>query len=141
LANLLDKFKDVAIGSAGRDLDFTANISSRGDFTKIYDIDVIVNSWNNILTTPKGSADHDPTYGSDLYKYVFEPADSSTISGIKTEIQESLMTFDTRASISSVNVKFLRNLKGFVVDLVVQYAGNKSSLTINMSKELYQDYA
>lgn len=140
MANILDKFKGTSVGSAGRLVDFTALISSSGDFSKLYDIDVILNSWNNILTTPKGSADHDPTYGSNLYLFVFQPADAKTKSGIKDELRTSLMTFDNRASITSTNIVFTRNMKGFVVDVVVKYAGRSSSLKLNMNKEYYQTF-
>ena len=140
MSNILDKFKDTSVGSAGRLVDFTSVISSSGDFSKLFDLDVILNSWNNILTTPKGSVDHDPTYGSMLYLFVFQPADTETMIGIKNELKTSLMTFDDRASISSINISFLKNLKGFSVDVIVKYAGRSSNLKLNMSKEYYQSY-
>jgi len=140
LANILDKFKDIAIGSSGRVLDFIAKISSRGDFSKLFDVDVIINSWNNILITPKGSADHDPEYGSNLYLYIFEPADNNTKDGIVNELKSSLMTFDNRASIDDAKISFLRNSKGFRVDITVKYAGNKSNMTLNMDRSMYESY-
>ena len=140
MANILDKFKGTSVGSAGRLVDFTAKISPSGDFSKLFDIDVIINSWNNILTTPKGSVDHDPTYGSGLYLYVFQPADNQTMLGIKDELRSSLMAFDNRASLTSINIIFLKNMKGFVVDTIVKYAGRTSNLNLNMTKEYYQNY-
>ena len=69
--NILERFQKNSVGSAGRLIDYTPVISSSGNFTILYDIDAILNSWNNILITPRGSMDHDPEYGSTLYLYLF----------------------------------------------------------------------
>ena len=102
MANILDKFQSTSVGSSGSLLDFTGKISPSGDYTKIYDLDVILLSWLNILTTLKGTCDHDPEFGSNLYLFIFDPADSETQDAIKEEIMISLMTYDDRASIENV---------------------------------------
>ena len=109
MANILDKFKNTSVGSSGRILDFLSKINASGNFSILYDLDVIINSWSNILTTPKRTYDHDPEFGSNLYLYLFEPADNETSSGIKDEIFRSLTTFDDRASIDTITVDFLKN--------------------------------
>ena len=87
MVNLLDKFQSEVVGSAGRLVDFTSVISSKGDFSKLKNLNVILQSWSNILNTPTGSYTWDPEYGSDLYKYVFEPADQITSKSLKEEIR------------------------------------------------------
>jgi len=123
MANLLDKFQTKVVGASGRIVDFAPTISSRGDFTKVQDLYVILKSWNALLLTPKRSYTFDPEYGSDLYKLVFDPADESTIAEIKRETQTALMTYDDRARILNMDVSFLPNQKGFVVDIKVSYKG------------------
>ena len=128
MANLLDKFQTKVVGGSGRIVDFSPTISSTGDFTKIQDLYVILKSWNNLLLTPKRSYTFDPEYGSNLYKLVFDPADASTIDAIKRETQNALMAYDDRARILSINVSFLPNQKGFVVDIKVSYKGQTGDL-------------
>lgn len=139
MANILDKFRQSSVGSSGRILDYTSKLSSSGDFSKIYDLDVIINSWNNILITPKGSKDHDPEFGSNLYLYLFEPADTETEEGIKNEIIESLTTYDNRASIDDIEVEFFSNRKGFNVTLSIEYDGEISDITINLDESMYNN--
>ena len=79
MANLIDKFKKNVVGSGNKIADYTCKLSSSGEFKRISDLEAILNSWNNILLTPKRTYDHDPEYGSDLYKFVFEPSDEQVI--------------------------------------------------------------
>ena len=127
MSSLLDIFQAEVVGGKGRIEDYIATISSKGDFNKVKDFAVILNSWNNLLQTPRRSYTFDPDYGSDLYKYVFEPADSDTIEGIEEEVNYRIMQYDDRARITGVVVKFLPNLKGFTVDVTVSYLGKTGS--------------
>lgn len=139
MANILDKFRQTSVGSTGRILDYTSKLSSSGDFSKIYDLDAIITSWNNILITPKGSKDHDPEFGSNLYLYLFEPADTETQEGIKNEIIESISTYDNRASIDDIKVLFFSNKKGFNVTISIEFDGEISDITINLDESMYNN--
>lgn len=140
MATLLDKFKNTSVGSVGRVLDFTSEITPSGDFKKIFDLDAIITSWKNILTTPRGSMDHDPEYGSNLYLYIFEPADSGTRDAIKNDIVQSLTTYDDRARIETIDITFLRNKKGFNVNIIVNYHGRSTNLDIKIDENGYQNF-
>lgn len=135
MANLLDKFQTKVVGASGRIVDFTPTISSKGDFSKIEDLYVILESWNTLLLTPKRSYTFDPEYGSNLYKLIFEPADSSTVEAIKLEVRNVLMRYDDRARITSINVSFLPNQKGFVVDIKVLYKGQTGDFKTTIKEE------
>lgn len=137
MANILDKFKETSIGSSGRIIDYNSTIESSGDFTKIYDLNAILMSWKKILTTTKGSMNHDPEFGSNLYSFIFEPVDKKTQESIKNDIIRSLTTYDDRANIESVDVLFLKNKKGFVVNLTANYYGYKSKLTISFDENSF----
>ena len=140
MATLLDKFKNTSVGSAGRILDFGSEISPSGDFKKIFDLDAIITSWKNILTTPRGSMDHDPEYGSNLYLYIFEPSDSNTKEAIKNDILQSLTTYDDRAKIERIDITFLRNKKGFNVNIIVNYQRRNTNLDIRIDENGYQNF-
>ena len=119
MANLLSRFNQTVAGSDSKLGDYKSTIESKGDFKRIKGIEVIINSWNNILVTPKRSYMFDPEYGSNLYKMVFEPADDRTKQQIIQETVGSIRKYDDRAKISNIRVEFFPNLKGFTVALDV----------------------
>ena len=139
MTNLLDRFNKSAVGSRGRIADYIPKVSSEGDFMRRVDINVILASWSNILLTPRHSYQFDPQYGSDLYKLVFDPADNSTASRIKDEVVTSLMTHDDRAKITDVKITFLTNLKGFKVDLIVDYKKEISNLEVIINENMFSN--
>lgn len=141
MANILDKFKTTSIGSSGRVLDFSSKLSPSGDFNKLFDMDAILASWSNILMTPRGSMDHDPEFGSDLYLYIFEPADSVTQESIKNEIYKAITTYDDRANIDEINVAFFKNKKGFNVSIVASYEVDNSEMNLTMDENTYMSFS
>lgn len=104
-------------------VDYTSKITPLGDFDRIENIDVIINSWNNILLTPRGTYDHDPQYGSGLYDLIFEPASVETEEKIHNEIYSSLYLYDDRAKIEKIKIQFAKNQKGYKVEINVNYSG------------------
>lgn len=139
--NILDKFKNTSVGSSGRILDYKSIISSSGDFTKVYDADAILLSWSNILTTPVGSMDHDPEFGSHLYLFIYEPADEETQEAIKDDIVKCLSRYDDRAIVNSVTVEFFRNKKGFNVNIIADFKGFMTDMSISFDETKYQNVA
>ncbi len=130
MANILNRFFDQVIGSATKIRDFVAIISARGDFKRIEDLQVILTSWNNILLTPRRTYILDPDYGSDLFKYVFDPADEGTIDSIKTEVIDRISLYDDRAAIEAVEVNILRGGKAYEINIVANYEGQEGSLSV-----------
>jgi len=131
MANLLDRFNKEVIGSDSKIYDYLPKITASGDFKRIKGIDVIISSWNNILLTPRGTFLFDPEYGSELYKLVFEPVDDTTIERIKTEISSRLLIYDNRAEILSVDTLLKPNGKGYQINIVVEYEGEKGILSVS----------
>ena len=131
MANLLKRFNKQVIGSNGRIYDFTSKITASGDFKRLEDLNVIISSWNNILLTRKRTYLHDPEFGSDLYLLLFEPADDTTVERIKNEIQDSLMTYDSRATIDNIEVLLNTNKKGFQLNIDVTYEGTSGTLSVS----------
>jgi len=140
MANLLDRFKMQVIGSEDRLYDYLSLISSGGDFKRVQDINVILNSWNNILLTPRGTYLHDPNFGSDIYKYVFEPVDDTTVEGIKLEVAARIQIYDNRASIESIDVILHPNGRRFDVIIYANYQGKKGTLDVKFDDSTYSDF-
>ena len=132
MANILNRFFDEVIGSATSIKDYISIISARGDFKRIKDLQVILVSWNNILLTPTRTYILDPDFGSDLYKYVFDPADEGTIETIKAEVIGKISLYDDRAAIEDVEVRPMRGGKGYEINIVADYQGAKGSLTVKV---------
>lgn len=135
--NLLDRFNKNVIGSRGSIFDYAPVISASGDFKRVSDFETIILSWNNILMTPTRSYDHDPEYGCDLYKMIFDPADEITAEKIKNEITLKLTKYDDRAIPTDVKVNFLNNMKGFSVDIQIKYKGQTDQLQVTLDESIY----
>ena len=131
MANLLKRFNKQVVGSNGRIYDYAAKITASGDFKRLEDLNVIISSWNNILLTRKRTYLHDPQYGSNLYLLLFEPADDTTVERIKSEVENSLMVYDSRATIEGMEVLLKPNKKGFQINIDVTYEGTKGILSVS----------
>jgi len=115
-------------------IDYVPKLNNTYDYTKIENIDVIINSWNNILLTPRGTYDHDPNYGSGLFDLIYEPIDNETAGLIKDEIISSVYYYDNRASINDINIKFMKGVsakKGYNVKIDVEYRGEIKQMSLN----------
>jgi len=130
MANILERFVKEVRGSDTQPHDFIPYISSIGDFKRIRDIDVILNSWNNILITPLGSYIADPNFGSNLFKLIFEPADAGTVESIKSEVQTRIQNYDTRGEILNITVVMLPNKKGFNVNVECGFEGERGEISV-----------
>ena len=141
MANLLNRYKNTSSRLPKKrrydDVDYVSRIDAGGDFHRIYDIEVLISSWTNILETPTRTYIFDPTYGSDLYKLIWEPTDDKTYDAIEREVEEKLTTYDNRGIIDHTDIKFLPNQKGFSVDVYFTYAGEKGQLSVIMSEDKY----
>jgi phage baseplate assembly protein W len=130
MANILERFVKSARGTDVQPHDFIPIISSIGDFKRIRNIDVILNSWNNILLTPLGTYLADPMFGSDLFKLVFEPADAGTVESIKTEVETRIRNYDSRGEILNIAIVMLPNKKGFNVNIEASYKGERGEISV-----------
>ena len=140
MSTLLDRFKKNVIGSSDTIHDYLSVISSTGDFKRITKLNVILNSWNNILLTPRGTYLHDPNFGSVLYKYVFEPSDSDTVEDVKRETVDTLLLYDDRASIDTIRVLFQNNGKRMSIYITASYKGEKGTLEAKFDDTTYADF-
>ena len=131
MANLLRRFNKQVIGSDGKIYDYLAKITAYGDFKRVEDLNTIITSWNNIILTPKRTYMHDPEYGSNLQKLVFEPANENTVDRIKSELIDTLMYYDNRATIEDIVVILQDNGKGYQVNIFANYEGVTGTLSVS----------
>lgn len=117
-------------------VDIVPLISPQGDLTEIFDIDVIMQHIVTILTTPRGSYIFDPMFGSELYKYVFEPVDEYTQKNIEEEVRSCIQNYVPFIDKLTVNVLFLKNKLGFVVNVGVEYREHSKSVSVVINEEL-----
>ena len=140
MANLLDRFKTQVVGSETLLRDYLSVIASTGDFKRIDGLNVILNSWNNILLTPRGTYLHDPEFGSDLYKYVFEPSDGESVEGIKREVIDRITLYDDRAVIDDVEVTISVDGKRVNIAIYVDFDGERGTLNVKFDDTTFADF-
>jgi phage baseplate assembly protein W len=85
--------------------------------------------------TARGTYIFDPDYGSDIYKYVYEPADEIVKQDIFNELENSLRLYEDRGEIS-YDVAFFSNKRGFVVDITVEYGEDKKTIGVTIDETL-----
>ncbi|GIU69030.1 MAG: hypothetical protein KatS3mg002_0266 [Candidatus Woesearchaeota archaeon] len=137
MASQLDKFKKHLLGSSDIDVDYIGIVGPSGELKKLTGIDAVLNSWLNILRTPKGSHLYDPEFGSNLHLFLFEPVNEDTADRIREDILLSLMTYDDRASIEKIDVLFFKDKRGFVVDIAVKYGSEVKTLRVPIIDLIY----
>ncbi len=137
MGNLLNKFSKTTLGNNKYISDYSSKISPSGDFSKITKLNVILLSWFHILTTPKETADHDPEFGCGIQKYLFKLADGYTSDELKDDIRTSLMKYDNRAKLTDVQVKLLKNKKGFYVELHASYQGDRDKISFTLDENSF----
>jgi phage baseplate assembly protein W len=59
----------------------------------------------HIILTPKGQRLRHPNFGTDLIKYVFEPNDSTTWEGIKSEIRKQVSAYLPNVTFNDINIQ------------------------------------
>jgi len=135
MASILEKFQKNIVGSRSRIIDYIPTVSSSGDFSIVNNIQAILSSWNNILLTPIRTYVANPEYGSNLYKYIFEPADDNTAESIIDEIQYRLMLYDDRATVTNIDISYMNDGHGFIADIELTYQGEEGSLSVDINSK------
>jgi len=135
MSSALEKFHKNVVGSKEKITDYIPVVAASGDFSMVNNIQAILTSWNNILLTPIRTYVANPEYGSNLYKYIFDPADDVTIENIKQEIQYRLMLYDNRAMLTNINISFMGDRHGFIVNIDLEYKGDSAALEVEINDQ------
>lgn len=127
-------FEVSRVGSNNISRDILPYIDNNGDFKEVTGKDAIITSIRNLLMTPLGIYPFDPTYGSELYKMLFEMNDEETIDNIKFEVKDRIEQYEDRVRVLNVNIR--KGIKNVAVDVDIRIRGeqDKTKLSVFMKK-------
>lgn len=86
------------------DFDIEMTKASDGDATKDKDVNAILNSLRNIVSTLQGSRRMLPEFAQDLWGLLFEPMDTETARSIGSQILEAVRTWENRVDVTAINI-------------------------------------
>ena len=137
-----DENVDIAVG-IGFPLSVTGTNSGSGQFNQTYSInDQVIHNLRQVLLTVKGEIPNNPSFGSDLYRMVFDPATENLKERISEEvlntvsiwmpyitIDEVVTTANEDMNTMNVRVAFTVNHTGFQQAMDVVYNGTTGTST------------
>jgi len=77
---------------------------SSAEVNLVEGVEDIDESLNILLSTSLGERVMQPIYGCDLHDYLFEPLNSSLIGFIKDRVENSLIVYEPRINVESIEV-------------------------------------
>ena len=77
----------------------------------------------NLLLTNKGERLMNPTYGSDIRSYLFEPMDFGTANQIKNNIRDTIETFEPRIRVLQISATPNFDDNGFDITMTYSVIG------------------
>ena len=86
------------------DVDMELNHQTDGDIQKDTDIEAIINSLNNIISTLQGSRRMLPEFAQDVWSLLFEPMDDDTARMIGERILEAVRIWEDRVEVTSIDI-------------------------------------
>ena len=75
-----------------------------GDIKRMTDVDAVINSLNNIVSTLKGTRRMLPEFAQDIYNLLFEPMDDNTARSIAEQILEGIKTWEDRVDVTRIDI-------------------------------------
>ena len=89
----------------------------------------------HVLFTPKGQRLRDPNFGTDLIKYLFEPADGETFNRLKESIREDIKRYVPDVEFEDISIYYNDDNSRVVVVHYSVVKGNiieKSSVAVKI---------
>lgn len=113
------------------DLDFNLKIRADGTVNKKFDNDSIAQSIKTIITTHKGERLMNPSFGSDVKLFLFDPVDEFIADSIETSVREALDKWEPRIIIRDILVKAYpdKNYYSLSVYYTLKNSGEKRDFT------------
>lgn len=104
----------------------------------VSDVKAINNSIRNILFTRIGSVPGKPTFGSNLYKVVFNHLDHITENLIITFTKEALAKWEPRITVTDVTVQMVPELNKLIATIFYEYRDKGLDVNEQLSLNLLQ---
>jgi uncharacterized protein len=125
----------VAIKKIYSDLKYGYEKISTGDFSSVFNESSINQSLLTLFSTRLGERFFNPSYGTTLYKYLYEPFDSSTANDIVDMIKRSVQFWEgRRIDITSIDIDM--NHDSLVYNIVLTYSIKSTPLTGSLKLNL-----
>jgi len=131
MSNRYHFFQDKLDGKANQIYDYAPAIGPTGDLKRTEGIDVAIMSIRTLLMTPLGHYPFDPTYGSLLYKKLFEMADGITQSEIEFEVNQRVKSWEDRVKITKVVSQYSNDRKTIVVNVLIERDGVPGTVSVS----------
>ena len=119
-----------------KDLDLNFNIHPvRKDISKSIGPMAVVNSIKNLILTNHYERPFQPDIGSNVRRLLFENLDNITASTIKDEIERTIVNYEPRATVKTINVTADYDNNGFKVYLEFFIVNQTAPIVINFLLE------
>ena len=119
-----------------KDLDLNFNIHPvRKDISKSIGPMAVVNSIKNLILTNYYERPFQPDIGSNVRRLLFENLDNITASTIKDEIERTIVNYEPRATVKTINVTADYDNNGFKVYLEFFIVNQTAPIVINFLLE------
>lgn len=94
----------------------TGPVMSTGRKFRLTDRELVIRDFTNAMNIPQGSKPGNPSYGTTVWQYIFEPNDPTTSAKIEEELIR-LASMDPRLTLEQVNIYAMDT--GIVVEMQV----------------------
>ena len=119
-----------------KDLDLNFNIHPvRKDISKSIGPMAVVNSIKNLILTNYYERPFQPDIGSNVRRLLFENLDNITATTIKDEIERTIVNYEPRATVKTINVTADYDNNGFKVYLEFFIVNQTAPIIINFLLE------
>jgi phage baseplate assembly protein W len=119
-----------------KDLDLNFNIHPiRKDISKSIGPMAVVNSIKNLILTNHYERPFQPDIGSNVRRLLFENLDNITATTIKDEIERTIVNYEPRATVKTINVTADYDNNGFKVYLEFFIVNQTTPIIINFLLE------
>jgi len=115
--------------------DFLVNLNPHPDNNQLVvstNEEAIIRSIKNLLLTNKYERLFQPSIGSNIQKYLFEPISPQTQSGIANQVRETIENFEPRAKLIDVVVSPYMDENAYVITIVFYVTSIENAITINI---------
>jgi uncharacterized protein len=93
--------------------------ADKKDFEAIFDVECIINSIKNILTTTPGQKLLNPLFGLDLRNYLFEPVSDARAFFIGQDILSGLVFQEPRISVDNIEIVPIPEEMQYIINLTI----------------------
>jgi phage baseplate assembly protein W len=100
--------------------DFFTNLNSHPDSKQLVinrNESAVIRSVRNLILTNKYERRFQPTIGSRLQSFLFEPASHTVAKGIEEEIRYTIETFEPRANLIDIKTSLIEERNTYVVSV------------------------